>query len=186
MHHHNRDGYRRALSADIVTKVAKSGWSTLWTNSPIDDDGNGLPFVYSQGLALIDGHPDFVITGLPPRRAHAFVYFLYDMVRRGKPIVPDTVYDDTIAENYPCQFKVVNQAWIDYQLNMTDVVYARINYTKPASFLHLIMTDRVKRWPWDAEAHPGFVRLLPRLDVPPRVIAGHYSACPWREQTLIA
>jgi len=82
---------------------------------PTTDDPEESHWVYTIGLNALDGLPDLIVTGLPPRLAQNFLNSLARQLRHGTVVLPRDLDVDlhTVLQGYPVRLRAVHPSQLD-------------------------------------------------------------------------
>jgi hypothetical protein len=122
----------------IRTSLAKSGFATI----AVGDDPAG-DFAYTVGFTEL-GHPEILISGLPPRICHQFFWDLYKAIKAGKVYKSGEV--DTDFANLPMAFKTLSPGAAEKFC--CQAVYWYEDKGQTPTFLQLVAPDAAGRFPW--------------------------------------
>jgi len=100
----------KKLEKRLIKTVEKNGWQV----NQIESDGYTPSFAYTIGLTKSYGHPELIILGLDVNLMGELLNIAGDLVKNGKVLKLDTLYDDFL-QDYNCKFINVHKDYFkDY------------------------------------------------------------------------
>ena len=132
----------------LLADIAKWGWHVVLV--PEDEEGPGYAFTVGFGSGF--GHPELAAVGLPLDVLHGMLNAAGEAVRSGAVLAPGRRYGG-LLEGYDCAAVAVAPRWHEELLGMACWYYRG---AAEFSALQLVWPDRQGRYPWYADAAPGF------------------------------
>ena len=138
----------------LLETVRRHGWGVV----KVPEDDEGPAFAFSVGLFHAFDHPEVLVIGQKLEAMHGIINHLGERIRDGERFAAGRAYGD-VLEGYDCYMLEVDQSHFREYLGTAMWFYDQASF--PA--LQLVWPDRLKRYPWDANAHPSFATTQPVL-----------------------
>ena len=130
------------IRQERVKTIERHGWSV----TTVTGDGTTAAFAYTIGLTRYHGHPELLVSGLPPTVAGQFLNGFGEQVRTGARYAGGNIL--TKANGHRWQFVPVDDPSL--------LVNAQETYQSeagPVPGLQVVWSDHEGHWPW----HPQWI-----------------------------
>jgi hypothetical protein len=142
----------------VLSDVETYGWHIV----DIHDDSVTQGWTFSVGMWHTLGSPELAIFGVPSPHGANVINEIGDMVKAGRSIGPDVVFDDALAAGRLVGFRPAHSTWYGPLFG-----YATwFAQQPPLPVAQVVWADPEGKFPWDEELDPDFRSLQPSLWVP--------------------
>jgi hypothetical protein len=131
---------------DYITQtidiIAEHGWLIQWVGDPVDEAEPSAPFAYTVGLTAL-GHPELIVTGLPPEKAYGILQTLAERIRDNtEALVEGELLERVIGEPYLVRVGAVCERELAKHLTIAQAIYG-----DEVKALQIIWPDGMNRLP---------------------------------------
>lgn len=142
----------------VMANIAKFGWHIVL----IPDEPRTSGWVFSVGMWHTLGSPELAIFGMDHSDAAAAINDIGALVRGGRGIGPDAVFDDVLAEDRPLTFRPAHDSWYKPLFGYATWFGRR----PPLPVAQVVWADVDGRFPWDAGVDDAYRFRQPSLWIP--------------------
>ncbi|WP_299038495.1 DUF4262 domain-containing protein [uncultured Pseudokineococcus sp.] len=128
------------VRAQHLAQIEEHGWS----HQMVEGDITGPPFAYTLGLTRQEGHPEVVVSGLPPDVACGVLHAVVEHVQAGHRLTAGTEVD----LGHAVVWRVVRVRH-PQRLVVAQEIYATPGHAGLVPALQVVWPDDVGRWPWE-------------------------------------
>jgi hypothetical protein len=142
----------------VLSDVETYGWHIV----DIYDDPVTQGWTFSVGMWHTLGSAELAIFGLPSPHGANVINDIGAMVKAGRSIGPDVVFDDALADGRLVGFRPAHPTWYGPLFG-----YATwFTQKPPLPVAQVVWADPEGKFPWDEEVNPDFKSLQPSIWVP--------------------
>ncbi|MEV4513200.1 DUF4262 domain-containing protein [Dactylosporangium sp. NPDC049525] len=133
-------GMPPGTDADILSTVARHGWSAVWVPAGVD-------FAYTVGLWHTFRLPELAMFGLNGDNMQDWLNGCVAHIRAAGLPAAEVPFTGVI-DGFPTQLRPVDESWRDAFFGTAHRFYRG----QPVPFQQLVWPDAAGRWPWDEQA----------------------------------
>jgi hypothetical protein len=142
----------------VMAHIAEFGWHIVL----IPDEPRTSGWAFSVGMWHTLGSPELAVFGLDLNDAASVVNDIGALVRGGRPIGPDVIFDDVLAEDRPLTFRRADSSWYGPLFGYATWFGRR----PPLPVAQVVWADADGRFPWDAGIDDDYRFRQPSLWIP--------------------
>ena len=126
----------------VMANVAKFGWHLVL----IPDEPRTSGWVFSVGMWHTLRSPELAVFGMDPNDAATVINDIGALVRAGRRIGPDVVFDDVLADGRRLTFRPADSSWYRPLFGYATWFGRR----PPLPVAQVVWADEQGRFPWDS------------------------------------